>query len=196
VRLCLAGLRANSDAVICSSAYRSIDDDGREFGAVHQTLQAIDIRKRARWGFAIQNWGIHAAIYGLMRTEAVRRTRLAIPVLSSDLVFISEMVLHGQIVAVPELLQWKRMPRPGKAYRSADETILHVGGRRLSALHFHRLSTIRNCLAGLPKAGVSRSARLRMAVDAAKIYLTTGFWLIDVKEKAHAVRTLKSAKLR
>lgn len=52
------------------------------------------------------------AVYGLMRTEVVRRTAGLGNFMGSDKVFLGEMSLHGCFSEVPEYLQFRRF-HPG-----------------------------------------------------------------------------------
>jgi glycosyltransferase involved in cell wall biosynthesis len=102
-----AVLDAEAEVAICHSLTRSIDGLGRdvgEFPATHR-LDAAHAPERFRrmiWTDAFP------PIWGLMRSELIRRTRLHEPYMGSDRNFMAEMVLLGGVRYVPEYLFFLR----------------------------------------------------------------------------------------
>ncbi|MCU1280209.1 MAG: glycosyl transferase [bacterium] len=186
----LAALRADETAVCCHSHAQPIDSRG-----VPQSEPYIDFVNqeptvRRRWRRMMAHWELHAAIYGLMRTAALRRTRLLRPGLSSDLVFMAELALHGGIIQVPETLSWKRVPDAGSAYRTPEEMLAFLSGpgdKRQRRPRLHRLHVAFECLGGLEHARLDRSLERQLALDTFAVYCTHGYWSIDLREAAAAL---------
>lgn len=67
------------------------------------------------------------AFYGLYRSSAIGRTRLFQRVLGTDLAFLHELVIHGPLVPVPEVLMryrarpsWNNVDQDARAYLGVD----------------------------------------------------------------------------
>jgi glycosyltransferase involved in cell wall biosynthesis len=104
---CLPVLERRPDLAVCHSRTRSIDESGRdcgEFPATHR-LDADHAPERFRriiWTDAFP------PIWGLMRSEMVRRTKLHEPYMGSDRNFMAELLLLGSVAYVPEDLFFLR----------------------------------------------------------------------------------------
>ncbi len=100
---CVARLEAEPDAVIAHTYTREIDGEGRVIGRYDDQSMLLVERAsdRLRASFAL---GYPSPVWGVMRREAVGRTRLMGPYLGSDWNFLGEMVLLGRVALVPEYL--------------------------------------------------------------------------------------------
>ncbi len=121
---CVALLDANPDAVLAHSATGFIDENGVPFpiadtGAsidpvtgVHQFPDSPDIAggpsavDRFSQVLSRARWGSH--MFGLIRREALARTRLLPAFAGSDRVMLAELALLGRFVASREVLFQKR----------------------------------------------------------------------------------------
>jgi glycosyltransferase involved in cell wall biosynthesis len=183
----LGALRADPSAVCCHSYAQPIDSRGRDQGAPYVGFVDDAPTIRARWRRMMEHWELHAAIYGLMRTAAVRKTRLLQTGLSSDLVFMAELVLHGGIIQVPELLSWKRVPDAGADYRTPEEMMAFLGSpgaKRKQPPRLHRLAVSFECLRGLRHARLGATLERQLAADTFAVYFARGYWSVDLKEEA------------
>jgi glycosyltransferase involved in cell wall biosynthesis len=104
---CAAVMDAESDVAIVHGLTRSIGERGQDLGEfpVSHTLDSLHAPERFRrmvWTDAFP------PIWGLMRTELIRRTRLHEPYMGSDRNFMAEMVLLGGVRYVPEFLFFLR----------------------------------------------------------------------------------------
>jgi glycosyltransferase involved in cell wall biosynthesis len=100
---CLPVLEREPAVAVVHSLTRSIDEHGLdrgEFPATHRldAPAAAERFRRMIWTDAFP------PIWGLMRSEQVRRTALFEPCMGSDRNFLAEMVLHGNVAYVPEFL--------------------------------------------------------------------------------------------
>lgn len=86
-----------------------IDAEGASQGPVDDTHMAVGSpRPHARIGQLLQNRFEWHPVFGVMRTDVVRRTGLIGPYVLSDVVFLTEMALRGRFVQVPETLFLRR----------------------------------------------------------------------------------------
>src|SRR5207302_7508372 len=70
------------------------------------------------------NFGLSNPMYGVIRTNVLRETRLIGSYIASDMVFLAEMALAGEFYRVPEHLFFRR-DHPQKSYR-ANPTIAQL----------------------------------------------------------------------
>jgi len=106
---CLEGLERDPQAVLVYPRIMLIDAEGQPLGEYEEGLHLPHARPSDRFFTLLQNSRLCNALYGLGRTEALRRTRLCGSYLGSDIVFEAELTLYGKILEVPETLLLRRM---------------------------------------------------------------------------------------
>jgi len=96
--------------VLCHTGMIRIGEEGDERGIRFGT-EGTDPRPHVR--FRRLAWRHHPcdATYGLMRTDAVRKTKLMRNYTGSDRVLLCELALQGRFVLVREPLFYKRLTR-------------------------------------------------------------------------------------
>jgi glycosyltransferase involved in cell wall biosynthesis len=108
VRRCLERFQEAAPSVVLVYPKADIID---EFGKFKEpSLDHID--SPSRWPYlrvARVIWHIRFAnaLWGLTKTEVLRRTRL-MGVIEADLVLLVELALQGQFIEIPEVLYWQR----------------------------------------------------------------------------------------
>lgn len=182
VSRCVEALLARPEAVLCHSYGQPISPTGEPIYSPHTGCSNEESDLRSRWRRMMTFWDINEAIYGLMRREVAARTRLMRLFLCADLIFLSEMAIHGQIIQVPETLFWKRRPEALEDYRSQQEMLDYVAGSNHRRPLLVRLSVIREALRGLEHAGLPSNIKRQLARDTYRIYLGNRLWLTDIKE--------------
>jgi glycosyltransferase involved in cell wall biosynthesis len=102
---CLAALAAEPEAVLAHTAIRVIDEEGRELGVRENRVAGSDARDPAtRLAAVLFDCPFCSAMYGLFRTDVLRRTSLMLPFHNSDRTLLVEAALAGRFVHVPEPL--------------------------------------------------------------------------------------------
>jgi len=187
---CLSGYARALDedprAVLVYCHAQPIDSRGAPNGPLYSEFVNDHADRRVRWRRLLENWPLHVAIYGMMRMDAVEKTRLIRNCAACDIVFMSELVLHGKTLELPDVLSWKRVPDAGTSYRTVQEQIEYLDpsksvGKRA---RFLRWRAIRECLKGLRHAEADRQAALTL--DALGIYCARHL-STDVKEEVSRV---------
>lgn len=101
---CLEVLEADSGAVLCYPREAGIDEQDRPLGS---RPYRYDITLENPWqrvlGLMLTNRG-SPPVFGLIRSEVLRRTRLIGPYDASDQVLLAELAMHGRLAEVPEEL--------------------------------------------------------------------------------------------
>jgi glycosyltransferase involved in cell wall biosynthesis len=110
---CVDVLDGNPEAVLCYSKTRIINENGDAVGAIKTDInlpygEPYDRYRRFFQRFErVQNFQCNP-IFGLIRSRALRGTRLIGPYQSSDQTLLAELVLHGQFIEIPEYLFARR----------------------------------------------------------------------------------------
>jgi glycosyltransferase involved in cell wall biosynthesis len=182
ISACVGRLLDKPDAVACYTRYQPIGSSGQKIGSAPEVIENLEQTVRARWQRMLSCWPLHAAIYGVLRTSAMRRTRLIQTSIGCDLVFMTELAVHGQVVQVPEVLAEKRVPETGTPYRTPAEMYAYLGGQKRGSFHFLRASILADCVEGALRAELSLGDRTALAFDTARLYGSEGLWLVDLKE--------------
>ena len=106
---CKRVLDDSPDTVVCTTKANMIDQDGQIISryAERQDLPQLRASERMIASRAQDSWCI--AVYGLMRTEVIRRTAVVGNYVGSDVVLLAEISLYGHFTEVPEYLLFRRL---------------------------------------------------------------------------------------
>ena len=106
---CIEVLDANPSVVLCHSKTGRIDEHGEVTGDYNFEVKPNWSKLHNRFGDLIKfdnyDW---VALFGLMRSSFLRKTRLFGSYISADRALLAEIGLVGQIYSVPELLFFRR----------------------------------------------------------------------------------------
>jgi hypothetical protein len=81
-----------------------IDEEGRTLAAPLDRIQTKDARPHRRLAHVIHSLSMCDPLFGLMRSDYLRRTRLLGPFFGADNVLLAELAMFGQIWEVNEVL--------------------------------------------------------------------------------------------
>lgn len=109
--------------------------------------------------------GTAGAVFGLIKADALRKSRLIDTFIGSDLVLVAELAMLGEIVEVPQLL-FRRRIHPGistKASRNNDDLLgwLDPAGKRYKSLVAPLLLLPRELVRSVYCLPISRSEKWR-----------------------------------
>lgn len=120
---CVDLLDEHPSAVLALSEIDFFCEDGESLaGRSYDNIDTLgmDVRGRVHELVSRMDW---YAVYGLMRTEALRSTRLAQPRFGSDVLLLLELLLLGDFVKVPEALFRYYVPEQRKTARDNMQDI-------------------------------------------------------------------------
>ena len=121
---CVQVLRERADVVLVFGRTRWIGDDGTPQELCEGDFAVPDATPAARFGRVVDALSTNNPINaGLIRTSALRRTRLLGNYPSSDLVLMAELALHGPFELLPQELFRRRR---GPNVSTPDRTPLQV----------------------------------------------------------------------
>jgi glycosyltransferase involved in cell wall biosynthesis len=107
---CVSTIRsAPSSVVLVYPQAELIDESGFVLSVYRKSIECRGGSAAARLSKVIACIRLGTPIYGVFRSDALRKTRLHAPFRSSDYVLLAEMALLGEIWEVPEPLLRKRL---------------------------------------------------------------------------------------
>ena len=119
---CVELLQAAPDAVLAQSHVRIIDADGRDLGAYDGGLAGTEsVDPVERFAALILSRHLVTDLYGVIRTDALRRIRGLGNYYGSDRATLAALGLLGRFVHVPRLLFMNR-EHPGRSSRLSDHS--------------------------------------------------------------------------
>ena len=136
VRRCLETFeRSATNTVLVFSKADIIDESGRALELSQDTIDSTAQESFTRLASLIFHCRYAHPLWGLIRSEALRRTRL-MGCIESDHVLLAELALQGPFVEIPEILYRLR--------RHAESAIeVHRSARELLAWHDPRRAKVR-----------------------------------------------------
>jgi glycosyltransferase involved in cell wall biosynthesis len=105
---CVEVLEREPDAVLCYPRVAIVDAAGRRVRPYRYDWTAGSPRVRERLRAVTGLRRRCFPVFGVVRTEVLRRTRLMGPYVASDRVLLGELALHGRLVELGEELFWSR----------------------------------------------------------------------------------------
>lgn len=123
---CVAALERNPSAVCCFTPVIFIDEDGkvveRGYEQGHPAFGSPQHNRRQRVRYLLAHAGWYS-FYGLMRTEALKKTSPLQNLLGLDMVLLLELSLMGPIIKLPEPLFFYRIFPNSKTVESIMESV-------------------------------------------------------------------------
>lgn len=116
---CVSVLESDPSVVLCYPRTVFIDEEGRPIGVYQEDDEFTDPRASRRfktWLFDRSGPWCNA-VFGVIRSDVLRRTRLIGKYNSSDVILLGELLLRGKAVRIPEVL-FQRRDHAGRSVRA------------------------------------------------------------------------------
>lgn len=150
-----------------------IDDAGTEVGVFDKDFAVDDARPGDRFGRVCQRLSINNGLNGLIRLDALLKTRLHRAYPHSDRVLMAELAMHGRFVLLPDVLLFRRSgPEHFTALRSQRELQRMFQPQARQPLKLVHLRRHADFVLGALRSPVPLAERLR----AAKAALRGLYW--------------------
>jgi glycosyltransferase involved in cell wall biosynthesis len=101
---CVPILDADQSAVLCFYWVNYINERGETFDSCELELQVDSEQPRTRFHEIILGWHNSFYVFGLIRTTALRQTKLILAQTHGDTVLIARLSLLGRFLQIPEYL--------------------------------------------------------------------------------------------
>lgn len=120
---CVDALDANGDDVLLAYPQTMlINGAGTIIGPYHDGLDLRSDRAYRRVATFARNWSLCNAVMGVFRTQALRRTGLIRPYVSSDIVLLAEVAARGRVVEVEGRMFFRRLHERSSRQGSVDSS--------------------------------------------------------------------------
>ena len=116
VERCVEVLDSTPSAVLCYTDAVIIDENGQRVRDYVDLCETRSSHAHKRFEVVLRNFGLSNPLYGVIRADALRETRLLGGYLGADGVLLAELALKGEIVKIPDQLFYRR-DHPKKAAR-------------------------------------------------------------------------------
>jgi glycosyltransferase involved in cell wall biosynthesis len=114
---CIDALDRTPTSVLCYTDSAIIDEHGHHVRDYEDRCETRSPDAHERFRIALDNFVLSNPLFGIVRSDAFRSTRLLGRYVASDAVLLAELALRGEIVKVPELLFYRR-DHPDRAARA------------------------------------------------------------------------------
>jgi len=191
---CVAVLDRQPAVVLAYPKTQLIDEAGRITSDYDDGLHLQAARPSERFQQLLERVGYVNALYGLMRSAVMRRTRLLKGFPGADIVFLAELSLYGTFWEIPEFLFYRRFH--SEASSNMDRTRLRAlwspnGNRRI---YLHEWKHLLELVRAVARAPLNTMEKVR----AGRFLARRAIWRRTelVRELAAAVRELATGGAR
>jgi glycosyltransferase involved in cell wall biosynthesis len=116
-RRCVETLRDAPESVVMVYTRSEFVDADRKFLSANKDVVESRLGKaHARLAHVLRNMSMANAVFGVMRYEALKKTRLIDSFISSDYVLLAELAMLGEIWEVPEVFLQRRLHGGGSRF--------------------------------------------------------------------------------
>ena len=118
---CVDVLESEKSTILTYPKTKLIDERGQVISEYEDGLHLQADRASERFNKSLEV-GLVNALYGLIRSEVLRRTALIGTFKGADIVFMAELTLYGKFWEIPEFLFYRRLhPEASSSFRSIDQ---------------------------------------------------------------------------
>jgi len=121
LREAVAVLDARPDVVLCYPKTQLIDADGHKIEDYEDNLELVDESPSRRVLEMYRRIGLCNAHLGLLRRDAMLKTRLIAGHLASDIDFLAEMAMIGKFHVLPDVRFYRRFHQASSSWARNDK---------------------------------------------------------------------------
>lgn len=162
IERCVAILDQRPDVVLAYPKTRLIDENGATLGDYDDRLDLQFEIPHKRLSHLLWNVWLCNAVFGVVRSSAMRRTECFGAYPNSDLVFLVELALQGLFVEIPEQFFFRRFQAPSvRRYPSAHERMVMFDPAKVGRLFFPNWKLFASHFSAIRRAPLGFTERLR-----------------------------------
>jgi glycosyltransferase involved in cell wall biosynthesis len=169
---CVARLEEYPTAVLCFSEVTFINEDGG-YRSLYKNAETIGKDIPARIRVLTTSNANGCPIYGLIRPEVLKQTRLFTDIFSPDFILLLELSLLGEFIKVPEPLLSLRLPGHTKTIREYQEIVNPVNVAPLAAPYTELMRELLRVVSG---ADLTEPVRLQIFSELVETLITSENW--------------------
>ncbi len=121
LRLCFAALKDRPDAVLSYPRTLLISDDINKGEVYADNMDLQDAQAADRFNRILENMALNNVMNGLIRCDALRKTRMHEVYLCSDFVLMAELALLGKFIEVPDDLFLRRLDEASSTQMMSEQ---------------------------------------------------------------------------
>ncbi len=159
---CVAALDADTSAVLCYPKTDLVDRDGHVLRTYDDDLDLRSPDPAERFGRALLQIGLVNVIYGLMRTQALARTRLMGTWVGADEVLVFELALQGKFLELSRSRFYRRIHENAfSQMKTTEDKQSFFDPKTRGRFYLYLWQHYRQCGLGILHAPVSAGTKLR-----------------------------------
>lgn len=158
---CIVFLQKNPGTVLCYSKAIEVDEQGTELARKEQVLQADTYPAHKRFRELIRMEHNCESIFGLIRTDVLKKTSIHGDFPDSDRCVLAELALYGPFAKLPEYLFFHRehAKRVTKQFPTRQERMVRLNPDRRLGLVFPHFRQLREYVAAIHRAPLNLQKR-------------------------------------
>lgn len=163
IERCVAFLQKSPSTVVCYSKAIEIDEDGKQLARKEQTLGADAPTPHQRFRELIRMEHNCESIFGMIRTDVLKKTSVHGDFPDSDRCVLAELALYGEFHELPDYLFFHRehAQRVTKQFPGRQERMFRLNPDRHLRLVFPHFRQFREYVAALQRAPLDWRERFR-----------------------------------
>lgn len=159
---CFAAMEAEPDIVLCYGQTCLVDQETGELTEYAGNIEVMEDRPHKRFSKLCQCLKLNNAYGGLIRTDALHRTKLNRLYSGGDIILMAELVLMGRFMLLPQTLLYRRMGRETSSNElSASDLAIFLDPQKTHNLGLLHLSTHLGYLGAVLRAPISPLEKLK-----------------------------------
>jgi len=154
IERCLEFIEKSPGSVLCYSKGIEVDEDGRQLGQKEQVLNADGPVAYERFRELIRMEHNCESIFGLIRTDVLKKTSIHGDFPDSDRCVLAELALYGNFAKLPEYLFFHRehSRRVTKQFPTRQERMLRLNPERNLRVVFPHFRQLREYAAAIHRS--------------------------------------------
>jgi len=163
---CVHVLDSHPDVVVCYPRTKIIDQYGDVLEEYDDGLNLQSGSAFERFRQFVRTAGECNAVFGVMRSSVLRRTRLIENYNGSDIILLAELSLYGKFYEIADYLFFRRThPECSSNLQTPEETLAWFDPAQKGKLHFRTWKHSRGYFSSIRKAPLSIREKTRLFVE-------------------------------
>lgn len=159
---CFAAMEAESDIVLCYGQTCLVDQETGELTEYTGNIEIMEDRPHERFSKLCGSLKLNNAYGGLIRTDALHRTKLNRLYSGGDIILMAELALMGRFRLLPQTLLYRRMGRETSSNElSASDLAVFLDPQKTHNLDLLHFSTHLGYLGAVLRAPINPLDKLR-----------------------------------
>ena len=159
---CFAAMEAESDIVLCYGQTCLVDQETGELTEYAGNIEVMEDLPHERFSKLCRSLKLNNAYGGLIRTDALHRTKLNRLYSGGDIILMAELALMGRFLLLPQTLLYRRMGRETSSNElSASDLAVFLDPQKTHNLDLLHFSTHLGYLGAVLRAPINPLDKLK-----------------------------------